>query len=500
MPPEPHREAAYAGGGEAGSDEEKRMVGTGSAAEGRGGRLCGRGHALTDRKNPAGGGVPHYGCAALRCLLALALAVTLVPAAAFSVALEPGDAGAQPPDAAGPREPQGGETPADPSASDSPGAPSGPEAGTREPQGGDAPADSPSADGSGPSEPAAGAAFPDLAADAASPDAAAPLAEEAYANWQEVGAAVDAGTLTGGGFKPGGAGTADDPYAVATPEALAWIAYKANSGADGGAYAAAHIRLDADIDLAGAAYADGAAGPLQWAPLGTQDAPFRGVLDGNGHGIDNLCIDAPDADRQGLVGCADGAAVRNLSVSGSVAGRFCVGAIAAAAEGALVEGCSAGVDVSGLSDVGGLLGEAVAGEVTVRRSSHAGAVSGTGEVGGLACSAWAAGTVLAIEDCFHVGDVSSSGADGKACADGLLGRGANGFNGASVAIRDSYAAGGVSCSNGAFGVAKPRSDSGGTVAMENCYYDSDLAPGLAPQAGAAALPRPTSSRGGRPTC
>src|SRR5699024_8204130 len=112
--------------------------------------------------------------------------------------------------AAEPREPQGGEAPADGAE-----APSGPDAGTQEPQGGEAPADSPSADGSGPSEPAADAAFPDLAPDAASPDAAAPLAEEAYANWQEVGAAVDAGTLTGGGFKPGGAGTAEDPYAIA---------------------------------------------------------------------------------------------------------------------------------------------------------------------------------------------------------------------------------------------------------------------------------------------
>ena len=228
---------------------------------------------------------------------------------------------------------------------------------------------------------------------------------------------------------------------------------------------------------------------MQWAPLGTQDAPFRGALDGSGHRIDNLCIDAPGADRQGLIGCADGAAARDLSVSGSVVGRNYVGAIMAVAEnGATIEGCSADADVSGSDYVGGLLGEAAGGEVTVRRSSHAGAVSGSGEVGGLACSAWAAGTVLAIEDCFHRGDVSSSGADGKACAGGLLGRGANGFNGASVAIRDSYAAGAVSCSNGAYGVARPRSDSGGTVAMENCYYDSELAPGLGAQEGEAALP------------
>src|SRR5699024_4178781 len=135
--------------------------------------------------------------------------------------------------------------------------------------------------------------------------------------------------------------------AVTTPEALAWAVYKANSGADGGAFRSAHIRLDADIDLAGAAYADGAAGPLQWAPPGTEAAPFQGALDGNGNGIDNLCIDAPGANFQGLVGYAKGAAARNLSVSGSVAGGNYVGGIVAVAEGALVEGCSAGVDVSG---------------------------------------------------------------------------------------------------------------------------------------------------------
>src|SRR5699024_9110722 len=142
------------------------------------------------------------------------------------------------------------------------------------------------------------------------------------------------------------------PYAVATPEALAWAVCKANSDA---ASRAAHIRLDADVDLAGAAYADGAAGPLQWVPLGTKGAPFQGVLDGNGHRISNLCIDAPGADDQGLGGYAKGAAVSSLSVSGSVAGGSYVGGIAAAAEGATIEGCSADADVSGSDYVGGLL-------------------------------------------------------------------------------------------------------------------------------------------------
>src|SRR5699024_6976272 len=166
---------------------------------------------------------------------------------------------------------------------------------------------------------------------------------------------------------------------------------------------AAHIRLDADVDLAGAAYGGSADGPLQWAPLGTKGAPFQGALDGNGRGIANLCINSPASDYQGLVGYAKGAAVRNLSVSGSVAGGSYVGGIAAGAEGALVEGCSADADVSGSDYVGGLLGEAAGGEVTVRRSSHAGAVSGSGEVGGLAGTAFGSGTALAIEDCFHRG-------------------------------------------------------------------------------------------------
>src|SRR5699024_7308692 len=121
------------------------------------------------------------------------------------------------------------------------------------------------------------------------------------------------------------------------------------------AFRRAHIRLDADVDLAGAAYGGSASSPLPWECLGDMAAWFKGVLDGNGHGIANLRIDAPSGiDDWGLVGCASGAAVRNLSVSGSVTGgRQRIGVIVGRAEdGTSIEGCSVSGRVAGGNSIG----------------------------------------------------------------------------------------------------------------------------------------------------
>ena len=101
-----------------------------------------------------------------------------------------------------------------------------------------------------------------------------------YATWADVAAAIEEGELEGENMKPAGAGTQDDPYAISTPEALAWWArYKA---ADQGTFA----RLDADIDLTAATYvpreraregedpdgeADGEAAAEEQAPRSARD-------------------------------------------------------------------------------------------------------------------------------------------------------------------------------------------------------------------------------------
>ncbi len=154
----------------------------------------------------------------------------------------------------------------------------------------------------------------------------------------------------------GGAGTADDPYLVATPEQLAAVAQDL----------AASYALTADVDLTGQA----------WAPLGdlTYDlvnmetgemdmaAAFSGTFDGGGHTVSGLALTASgNSLAAGLFGLVTGT-VENLVLSGAnVAGGTTTMATGGAV-GYLVGGTlrnvtvTGGTVVSGINCIGGVCG------------------------------------------------------------------------------------------------------------------------------------------------
>ena len=77
------------------------------------------------------------------------------------------------------------------------------------------------------------------------------------------------------GEAPAGAGTAEDPYQIATPAQLAWFAALVNGTLDGmDKNAAACAKLTGDIDMGGYVYT-----PME---------AFSGTFDGDGHTIRNL--------------------------------------------------------------------------------------------------------------------------------------------------------------------------------------------------------------------
>jgi len=98
-----------------------------------------------------------------------------------------------------------------------------------------------------------------------------------------------------------------------------------------------------------------------WTPIGTEDAPFTGILDGNGFTISGLSQTwTSDEDSQlslGLFGMVKGAAIRNLKVSGSLAvdtdekyrdqyGWLYMGGIAGQAENSVFTNCITDVAIS----------------------------------------------------------------------------------------------------------------------------------------------------------
>ena len=91
--------------------------------------------------------------------------------------------------------------------------------------------------------------------------------------------AFAAGTMTS--EFAGGSGTEGDPYLIETVDQL-------NSVRNylGTEHSNKHFKLDADLKLDVAPYNSGTG----WEPIGTQDNPFTGRFDGNGHTISNLFI------------------------------------------------------------------------------------------------------------------------------------------------------------------------------------------------------------------
>ena len=138
----------------------------------------------------------------------------------------------------------------------------------------------------------------------------------------------------------------DEPTHISTAEDLRAI----NGNLDG------DYVLDGDIDLTD--YLGGGS----WTPIGTENVPFTGTFDGNGHSITGLYINNADSDNQGLFGYMSGtnSAVRNLTVSGtvSVSGivRY-VGGVVGWNNGGIIENCSYTGSVSGYGVIGGVVGD-----------------------------------------------------------------------------------------------------------------------------------------------
>lgn len=142
--------------------------------------------------------------------------------------------------------------------------------------------------------------------------------------------------------QPGGSGTAADPYRIGTAQELAWLARTVNSGAGETLCAV----VTADIDL----------GFQPWPVIGVS-APFTGTLDGQGHTVSGLYIsELSGRTALGLFGAAENAAIRDLTVSGTIdltavdmtggADALSVGGLVGRGSGITLERCVSQVDIT----------------------------------------------------------------------------------------------------------------------------------------------------------
>ena len=204
----------------------------------------------------------------------------------------------------------------------------------------------------------------------------------------------------------GGQGTQEEPYRIATGEQLALLVQT-----DATATAGKYYVLTEDIRLNDTSAEDWKQSATPWVQ---SDVSFRGQLDGQGHVVEGLFIDADvtTTTRAGLF-CfiGPGAVVKNVGiVKADLKAKF-VGSIAAYIEHMdgtppRISGCFAAssVKIQG-ADVGGLMG-ATPRPVCMEDSFFTGSLTATGKKGGLIGSLWGAADAnnTVIRRCYVYGE------------------------------------------------------------------------------------------------
>lgn len=280
------------------------------------------------------------------------------------------------------------------------------------------------------------------------------------------GQVTNPGRITGGTFKGGitgipalatGSGTEDDPYQIGTAIGLEWFRDKVNdaSSIDETKICA---ELTADIVLD----ANESWEPIGYASYYDETKAYSGTFDGQGHTISGLNANATVS---GLFGYTKNAAIKNLTVAGSVGGGSCLtagGGIVGYAVGGTIENCGnlCGVAVPGSSPDGGIVG--FASDLTIIGCYNAGLVhKGDGSRGG---GIVGVGTNVKIYDCYNVGKVEGfSGQRG-----GIVGEASG-----PVFVYNCYNAGNVIEAGGTGDANKTVCGivgGGGPVQIQNCYY------------------------------
>ena len=175
-------------------------------------------------------------------------------------------------------------------------------------------------------------------------------------------AEIQDGDLEDDGMFAGGSGTEDDPYLIQTAKQLDNIrllnSYRERK--------MPYFKLVEDIDLA--EYKN-------WIPIGTEDNPFVGTFDGDGHVIANLeyvGTSMPTTDTGLFSYTGEGAVIKNLTLKNAdIDADYRAGLIAGYSEGTLFENISivdshlslsAANNVLSLITDGGIRGGAIVGE------------------------------------------------------------------------------------------------------------------------------------------
>jgi uncharacterized repeat protein (TIGR02543 family) len=177
----------------------------------------------------------------------------------------------------------------------------------------------------------------------------------------------------------------DNFYELSSAAEMLWFAGQVNSG-----LTTINGQLMNDIDLS----------KVSWPAIGSNTNAFAGIFDGNGHTV-TIILDQPFF--PGLFRYLGGGTVRNLTLTGRVAGDD-IGGLVYSATNSTMENCVNNAAVTGKAKVGGIVSNAL-GTTTITGCTNNGAINGTSQVGGIAGYFANTGT---INNCSNSGAVSGT--------------------------------------------------------------------------------------------
>lgn len=140
----------------------------------------------------------------------------------------------------------------------------------------------------------------------------------------------------------------------------------------------------------------------EWKPIGTEEKPFTGKFYGNGYTIKNLKI-TKTSKYAGLFGYTSGAEISNLCVTGEVKNVECYGGgiIGLADKGSIISYCISKVKVSGMDQIGGVVG--CISDSEAEYCINYKTVNATGRAsGGITADLYPSGNIV---NCLNMGDV-----------------------------------------------------------------------------------------------
>jgi len=217
---------------------------------------------------------------------------------------------------------------------------------------------------------------------------------------------------------------------------------------------AGEYRLLADISLF--SYAN-------WVPIGEDDAPFTGKIDGDGHKITDLKINRRTEVYGGLFGYVNGGEIINLALENvNIAGGASVGAIAGRVENSTITNCHSSGNIGAILFAGGIAGYLY--NSTIANCYSTGDTIASLLAGGIAGYM----TNSDITDCHSTGNIASDSYD----LENMANRAAGGIAGLveNSMITKSYSTGNISSYSNSGGIAGLALES----SITGCYSNGDI--------------------------